>query len=478
MDQSSKIPVSLPVSNPTTSYWQATHQPSIRPESQWIDEADYVVVGSGISGACLALNLLEKQPKANVVMLEAREVCSGATGRNGGHTKGASYRHFPHEHEAFGFDEAVRIARLEYANVQATHNLVREHGIDCDAQPSSTVDIIYDPDQLATATKVTKFMNERIDGERERYSMVPRDEARERFLCPEALGAVEYHEAGSVHSYKFATGVLEVAQSKGLKIYVNRPVTALEQRGDASWTLRTGGDQESVMHASKVILATNAYTAHLLPEVFQSTIVPLRGQVTSQRPGSNMPKPLSHTYTFSYSNGYEYMIPRPAGTQHAGDIVIGGGWATLPDEGASEYGETDDSVINPAVSKYLHDSTARYFGDNWGTDDPEGRIRKEWTGIMGSSADSLPFVGAVPGKQNLWASVSFNGHGMVMCLKCAEALVTMMLGSKEEHQKLDTWFPQSFRLTPERIEKLRKQKFQGRRNVKPPAEALEERAQL
>ena len=45
--------------------------------------ADYVVIGSGISGTCISWFLLEQNPQLQVVVLEAREVCSGATGRNG-----------------------------------------------------------------------------------------------------------------------------------------------------------------------------------------------------------------------------------------------------------------------------------------------------------------------------------------------------------------------------------------------------------
>ena len=67
---------------------------------------------------------------------------------------------------------------------------------------------------------------------------------------------------------------------------------------------------------------------------------------------------------------------------------------------------------------------------------------------------------------------------MVLCLKSAEALVTMMLGDNNQKSHLDTWFPRSFRLTRERVEKLKLQKFEGRRNVKPPPELLEERTQV
>lgn len=74
----------LPNPHPTKSYWQdppawlADYQ-----SSPMLPEADYVVVGSGISGASIAYKLLSRHPEARVVMLEARQFCSGATGRNG-----------------------------------------------------------------------------------------------------------------------------------------------------------------------------------------------------------------------------------------------------------------------------------------------------------------------------------------------------------------------------------------------------------
>lgn len=48
-------------------------------------DVDVVVVGSGITGAGVAWGLLKGDggKKKRVVMLEARSVCSGATGRNG-----------------------------------------------------------------------------------------------------------------------------------------------------------------------------------------------------------------------------------------------------------------------------------------------------------------------------------------------------------------------------------------------------------
>jgi glycine/D-amino acid oxidase-like deaminating enzyme len=121
-----------------------------------------------------------------------------------------------------------------------------------------------------------------------------------------------------------------------------------------------------------------------------------------------------------------------------------------------EFGTVDDSVVNEGISRYLRESTGRYFGADWGEDQPEGRVRSEWTGIMGFSPDGFPFVGEVPGEKGLWVSCSFQGHGMVLCWMCARALVEMMEG--HDGEALKEWFPDVFRISQERLAK----RFQGR----------------
>lgn len=56
-------------------------------------------------------------------------------------------------------------------------------------------------------------------------------------------------------------------------------------------------------------------------------------------------------------------------------------------------------------------------------------------------------------------SLTANSQGMVLCLKSAEALATMITGDAAEVKKLDEWFPRSFRVTKERLGT----KFKGRR---------------
>jgi glycine/D-amino acid oxidase-like deaminating enzyme len=138
-----------------------------------------------------------------------------------------------------------------------------------------------------------------------------------------------------------------------------------------------------------------------------------------------MPKEgLQTTYSFIYGAGYDYMIPRPKGSKFGGDIVIGGGLTKGRNEGILEYGTTDDTSMDAEIIGYLTETTPEYFGSSWGDDDDDGRIRKRWTGIMGISNDGCPFIGEVPGEEDLWIAASFQGHGMVLCFLCAKALVS------------------------------------------------------
>ena len=73
----------LPVNDPTLPFWAVP--PANMPmciNSALPTHVDVLVIGSGITGVSCARTLLKKGPPGlRVLVLEARDVCSGATGR-------------------------------------------------------------------------------------------------------------------------------------------------------------------------------------------------------------------------------------------------------------------------------------------------------------------------------------------------------------------------------------------------------------
>ena len=361
MDKRGRVPVGPPVNKPLPSYWHSPKSPLanvIEPETDKpMQPCDYAIIGSGISGTMIAYNLLKTQPNAHIIMLDAREICSGATGRNGGHTKAASYRSYVQHAEELGKEEALKIARLEYANIVETHRMAEEMSVECESQLCDTVDLIYDKPTFdmgklaiealrADTTEEEKEVGSTAGYEIcediskiERECSVAATNTNSTLANTEELAGAFRYLAGRIHAYRFTTGVLQHCVKQGLQLCANTPVHAVRPSTSpthdriSSWDVFT---QYSTITAHNIVVATNGYTPYLISEL-QGAIVPMRGQITAQRSGrwTKLPSPLSTTYSFIYREGYEYMIPRPlpGGDQH---IVIGGGLGRLPHAGASE----------------------------------------------------------------------------------------------------------------------------------------------
>lgn len=77
----------MPVDNYTVPYWRCELHPVDDHRSTELlpSECDVVIIGSGMAGVVTAYHLCEQTEgnEPSILMLEARQVCSGATGRNG-----------------------------------------------------------------------------------------------------------------------------------------------------------------------------------------------------------------------------------------------------------------------------------------------------------------------------------------------------------------------------------------------------------
>lgn len=80
-------PFPYPVPNATIPFWRTQLHPldSHKSTPELPRQCENLIIGSGFTGAAMAHHLLEGDEKigSKIVIIEAREACSGATGRNG-----------------------------------------------------------------------------------------------------------------------------------------------------------------------------------------------------------------------------------------------------------------------------------------------------------------------------------------------------------------------------------------------------------
>jgi glycine/D-amino acid oxidase-like deaminating enzyme len=151
MSSSYSYPPPVPVPNATQPFWLTEPHPlaNHRSTESLPTRCDILIIGAGYSGVATAYHLLSSRDerdkeKPSIVIIEAREACSGATGRNGGQVKPDLYTNIPALSKKYGAVEAAEFAKFEAKNVLAVKALVEKEEIDCDFQLTRSVDVYLD----------------------------------------------------------------------------------------------------------------------------------------------------------------------------------------------------------------------------------------------------------------------------------------------------------------------------------------------
>ncbi|OCF36345.1 hypothetical protein I316_02220 [Kwoniella heveanensis BCC8398] len=418
-------------------------------------EADVIIIGSGMCGAVTAHSLLESPNRPNsIVVLEAREICSGASGRNAGHCRPDESRGFTAFSKLHGVEEAKHILKSEREVFNRVNTFVEKTGIECEWTPRDTYDVSLSSDFRDYASKALKDL--RDNGGTPEVEEVGQEQTVKETRVGSAHGSVKWW-AGTLNPAKLTLGIHQSNVSQGgYKLYAYAPVHGVVQSDDGvSWDVMT---PRGVVRAKKVIHATNAYCDALLPEL-EGLVVPTRAQAVKFSPAPAGPEKfprIEGSYSLRYQPHYFYSICcRPDNS-----IVLGlsRSWDGMtPEAVESSKNTVDDSAPFLEATQNGAKELTKLFPEGGWSADPEGikngtaeGFEYSWSGIIGMSPDSIPFIGAVPNKPGQYIGAGFNGHGMARIFLCAPALARYVLTGE-----WDEAMPKSMRITEERLARLR-----------------------
>ncbi|KAF9881470.1 FAD dependent oxidoreductase [Colletotrichum karsti] len=436
----------LPVPNSTTSFWRSDPHPldNHRSTPEVPSQVDIAVIGAGYAGVSTVYHILDickskGTPPPNIVILEARQVSSGATGRNGGHLKPDPYNRPSSLAVTHGVEVAAEVAVFEAQNLPAVKKAVEAEGIECDFVLTRAVDALMSDAICEKMRSGVELLRKHGVSVMDDVYFAKGAEAEQLSGVKGAKGCLSY-SAGHLFPYKMIIGLLSKALAAGVNLQTNTPVTSVTDAPDAEayLTLMTS---RGPIRAKKIVYATNGYTSSILPE-FSEKIVPVRGICSHIEPAKTPAPLLPHSYIVRWSDTeYEYLIPRLDGS-----IVVGGA--------RSEYWQDLDSWYNTVRDDELIDSAKNYFDGYMqrvfrGWEDSGARTSKVWTGIMGYSTDSTPHVGFVPGRQNQFILAGFSGHGMPNIFLSAKGVASMMM---ENATFKSTGIPRIYEATQARLD--------------------------
>ncbi|KAJ6612709.1 FAD dependent oxidoreductase [Mycena sp. CBHHK59/15] len=447
-DSESLPPPGLPAPRPCLSIWQrSTRYSTLLNEganAELPSTADVVVIGSGMSGALTVYELLSSPdgPK-NVVMLEAREACSGATGRNAGHCRPDAFRGFAAFSKRIDPEQAMKIIKHEKLVLQLVKAFIDKHGVDCDFDYCRTYDVVMGEDFLQYVTDSFNAYKE-AGGDMSDIVWLDAEAAKKATRVPAALGAYEW-TAASLHPAKLCQAILAMSLALGMSLFTHTPAVSVTRSGNANndWVVET---PRGSITTPIVVHGTNAFAATLLP-CLQSQVRPVRAQAHKviPTPAYTGPKMLTHTYSLRFTLYHFYsVIQRKAD----GALVLGTSRG-VPGMGQEIFETKDDSTHNKLIEEDCLKNLKQVFSD-WGEEVQGEGHEFGWTGILGLTKDAMPFIGPVPSLPGQFVIAGFNGHGMARIFGSAPGLAKIILGGNWR----DTTMPECFQITEQRLERL------------------------
>ncbi|KAI1872387.1 uncharacterized protein JN550_004106 [Neoarthrinium moseri] len=433
----------FPVANATVPFWRTElHEiDEHRSTPELPAEQDIVIIGAGFAGTTCAYYLTQDEfTVPSITVLEAREACSGATGRNGGHCRPDLHVGFENRKNVKGLDAANEVACFEVANLQAVKQLIRQERIECELEEVTSSNVYLDEKQALGAKDNLEEMLDLGCPTAMMVNYYGPDEA-EKVSGVKGAKAATTFPAATLWPYKFITQLLSIVVDRGVNLQTNTPVTMVSSTADDEgfWTVTT---PRGNIRAKKVVFATNGYTSGVLPEY--KAIHPVRG-TCSRIIAGNPPAERSRIGSL-----VPYYAPKLADYQanrSDGSFVVGGAWTTCRFKHTNQWRDVvDDSQLVPAAEGYFNGYIERTFN---GWEQAETTVDQVWTGIMGYTEDGEPHIGKVPSKEGLYICAGFNGHGMPLVLLCAKGLVKMMSDDCDFSQ---TGIPSLYETTPERLQ--------------------------
>lgn len=341
--------------------------------------ADVAVIGGGFTGLSAALHLAEGG--ASVVVLEARQVGAGGSGR----AFGQVVPYAKHGENAilarFGADHGQRVIDLIASGPDLVYGLIEKHAIECEAVRTGLLFGAHTASNAAYLERRARFWKAKGAP----AELLDRNAA-------EKLTGTRYYpcmllerRGGTVNPLGYCRGLAAAAVAAGVTLHEDSRATAVRAR-QGGWTVETA---RGAVEAAQVVIATDAYSDGLWPGVAES-LVPLRAYHLVSRPLEErfrlmvLPHRQSLTDTRRLYSGIRM---RPDGSLH------------LSSDGPAF--RNDARAFRHKASRRVADLFPALPPVEW---------QEEMAGWVAMTVDQYPHLHSLaPG---MWAAIGLNGRGI------------------------------------------------------------------
>lgn len=383
------------------SYYHASQNRG--PETSPLDgscKADVCVIGGGYTGLSSALHLAKRGYK--VILLEARKVGWGASGRNGGQLGSGQRKDQIELEKLFGKGDARALWDLAQDAKATAKSLIAEYNIDCDLKPG-----IAHPDHKPGYAEHTRDAVEHLRKHYQYDSIeyLERDEMAALVGSDSYYGGSIDHDAGHLHPLNYALGLADAAIQNGAVLHENTIVEGY-QEGKINRVLTNHGAVE----ADSIVLACNGYLGKL-DKRLSGKIMPINNFIIATEPLSEdcvneiNPKDIAIADSRFVVNYYRLSADKR--------LLFGGG---------ENYSHNFPRDIESFVRKPMLEIYPQL------ADTP---IDYAWGGTLAVTLNRMPHFGRL-GKHNTYFAQGYSGHGVAISTLAGKLIAEAIAGEAEK----------------------------------------------
>ena len=337
-------------------------------------QVDVCIIGGGLAGLTAAVELSGQG--LQVVLLEARRIAWGASGRNGGFVSNGFAESIDTVAKRVGVDAARQLYALSCEGTEYVRQSMAENNPRLKMGDGWTV-FVRHHDKGGLRAHVDK-MNTTYG---EQLVYLAKDAVQRAVTSPKYQAGSNSPTAFHIHPLHYSLMLAEKARRSGVVIYENSPALAIETAG-AALSVRTAVGRVDAKH---VIHCVSALDRRLHPLTGQA-LLPVATYIA-------VTEPLQQSAIRTGS--------ALSDTRRAGDYY------RLIDEGRLLWGgRITTRIQRPAKLAELMagDIAANYPSIG------RPRIDYAWAGIMGYALHKMPLIGRDGSRQ--WFALGFGGHGL------------------------------------------------------------------
>lgn len=366
------------------------------------EQADVCVIGGGLAGINTALGLLQRGK--SVVLVEAKNIGHGASGRNAGFVAKGYAAGETSLAAKLGLQKAQELVTLTKNARKLINSRAKEFNIDCGPVTEGVLTVSW----KENAKQVQDYIKKANDDFDLGFQFWPTEQVREHCKTERYFDGIYSPHDFQLNPLQYLEGLVRKTTELGARIFEQSPVTKIDKDG-TGWRVITPQGQ---VRAEHVVLCCSAYSSGLDTRL-ENSMVPVQTYIMVTKP---LP---DDVYAASINTKHAIYD-----TRFCSDY-----YRRLPDNRLLWGGRVGLFAHPENIADAMLNDMARVYPQLKGKIEPEFA----WSGLLAYPAHKMPQIGMF--EKGYWYNTGYGGHGLCPTTAGGEVVASAIADNDETYKK-------------------------------------------